>query len=298
VARASNVIVGAADRMLTAGDIQFEPSAGTKLIGLSKSLFVMTAGDSALQAEILSRVIGDVTARIQSDPDRWWYANEVSDLYVRYYNEVRNKRAENQILAPFGLTPADFHRDQRSMNDQLVNNIATELINYELPSVATIVAGLDPDGPHIYAIYENEPNCLDGVAFAAVGIGHRHATSQFMFARHAYNAGFPDTLMLTYYAKRKAEAAPGVGTSTDMAIVGPGLNTLTEVGPHVIKRLDQEYSRIIRAETAAFTRAKEKMRTYVDELTRQAQATAAAAGGQQAAPQTNGGNAPADQTKA
>jgi hypothetical protein len=47
-----DVIVAAADRMLTAGDVQFEPSAGTKIFTLSSSIFMMTAGDAALQAEI------------------------------------------------------------------------------------------------------------------------------------------------------------------------------------------------------------------------------------------------------
>jgi hypothetical protein len=118
-----------------------------------------------------------------------------------------------------------------------------------------------------------------------------------MFTRHAWNADFPDTLMLTYYAKRKAEVAPGVGRGTDMVVVGPGLNTLTPVGDHVIERLEKEYSRIIRSQTSAFSRAKENMRTYVDELTREAEAAAAATGGQQAAPQADGGIPPADRAQ-
>ena len=51
-ARAETLIVGTSDRMLTSGDVQFEPSAGMKLIPLTNSLFMMTAGDAGLQAQI------------------------------------------------------------------------------------------------------------------------------------------------------------------------------------------------------------------------------------------------------
>jgi hypothetical protein len=66
-ARSENTIVGASDRMLTAGDIQFEPSAGTKIFGLSQSLFMMTAGDSAVQAEITQMVHAEVGGRIERE---------------------------------------------------------------------------------------------------------------------------------------------------------------------------------------------------------------------------------------
>lgn len=294
VARAGNFIVGAADRMLTSGDVQFEPSAGMKIVVLTRSIFMMTAGDSALQTEVSGRVYKEVSERITVEPSRWWYVSEAVDVYIRHYNEIKKKRAENQILAPLGLTLVDFQNDQRSMSDQLVNDIAKELLNFELASGATIIAGLDPDGPHIYAIYDNEPRCLDGVGFASVGSGSRHASSQFMLARHAWNADFADTLMLTYYAKRKAEVAPGVGRGTDMVVVGPELNSFTPIGDHVIHKLDQEYNRIVQSEASAFSRAKARMRTYVVDITSQAQASAAASGGQQASPPADGGGAPAD----
>jgi hypothetical protein len=119
-----------------------------------------------------------------------------------------------------------------------------------------------------------------------------------MLARHAWNADFADTLMLTYYAKRKAEVAPGVGKGTDMIIVGPGVNSIARIG-HVIDRLDKEYERIIRAEGSAFERGKSNMRTYVDELTQQAQATATdTSAGQQAPPKTDGRASSADEPKA
>lgn len=52
-------IIGASDRMLTAGNIEFEPPIA-KLHNLTKSICIMIAGDVALQADILHSVIREV----------------------------------------------------------------------------------------------------------------------------------------------------------------------------------------------------------------------------------------------
>ena len=290
-ARAGNVVVAASDRMLTAGDVQFEPTAGSKIYALSSSIFMMTAGDSAIQAEITSRVLKTVQARILESPDTWWLVSAAADLYVACYNGVRNKRASDIVLSPFSLDHKRFLSEQHMMNSQLVADLAKELINYELPQVATIFAGTDPSGTHIYTVHDNVADCVDNVGFAAIGIGSRHASSQFMFARHAWNSPFADSLLLTYIAKRKAEVAPGVGSGTDMVTVGPGLGTFVQIGDHVITRLDERYKEIIDSEMSAFSRAKEEIRSYVEELTREAEeARTSASKGQTASEITDGGS--------
>src|SRR5262249_14880019 len=143
---------------------------------------------------------------------------------------------------PLNLDGQSFLANQGTMSSNLVERLARELINFEMPNASTIFAGLDPAGCHIYTVHNNEANCVDNVGFAAIGIGDRHASSQFMFARHAWDSPFSDTLLLTYYAKRKAEVAPGVDTGTDMMMVGPTLGSLTLVGDHVIKKLDERIS--------------------------------------------------------
>ena len=52
-ARSGATIVAAADRMLTAGDVQFESTSGIKIQPLSNLAFIMTAGDAALSAELV-----------------------------------------------------------------------------------------------------------------------------------------------------------------------------------------------------------------------------------------------------
>jgi hypothetical protein len=51
------LVVGASDRMITAGDVQFEPQQ-TKIAQLTSSLALMVAGDTDLQTEIIADVTG------------------------------------------------------------------------------------------------------------------------------------------------------------------------------------------------------------------------------------------------
>jgi hypothetical protein len=163
------------------------------------------------------------------------------------------------------------------MSDKLVNDLAKELLNFEVPDVSAIFAGLDQYGAHIYVVRNNEVNCVDNVGFAAIGIGSRHASSQFMFAGHAWNSPFPDTLLLTHFSKKKAEAAPGVGKETDMAMVGPTLGSFITIGEPILNKLDAAYQELVRSEDIAFAQARGEIRTYVEELTKQGEATAATA---------------------
>jgi hypothetical protein len=172
-------IFGASDRMLTAGDVEFEPGAG-KIRELTTSIALMTAGDSSLQTEIISRISLDVVARIDADPKNWWHVKDVADLYARHYSAVKRERSERSILAPLGLTHDSFIARQAVIADSFIRNLTTELINFSMPSVATIITGSDPVGEHIYVVTGGDVECLDAVGFAAIGIGRWHANSQFM----------------------------------------------------------------------------------------------------------------------
>jgi hypothetical protein len=291
-ARAGQVIFGASDRMLTSGDVQFEPSAGTKIYMLSNSMFMMTAGDAALQAEITAGVQREVLAKIHSDPNKWVMVQDAAEFYVAQYNAIRNKRADSAILSPLHLSGASFISNQKSMTEQLISHISRELLNFSMPHVAAIVAGADADGPHIYMIDQGETNaleanCVDNVGFAAIGIGRRHASSQFMFARHAWNTPVADTLLLTYHAKKKSEVAPGVGIGTDMVMVD-GLGGLTVINARVMEKLEVEYQKIAEQENAAFSSARGEVTRYVEELKRKAE-VAASATTQQTTPKTDDG---------
>jgi hypothetical protein len=135
------------------------------------------------------------------------------------------------------------------MSDTFIENIREELTKFQMSEIETIMTGTDRSGSHIYTVHNltSSGNCIasceDTVGFAAIGIGSHHAESQFMLAGHHRASPVPETLFLTYLAKKRAEVAPGVGGETDMLMVGPQLGSLQNIRTDVIDGLDRIYRR-------------------------------------------------------
>jgi len=272
-ARSQGGLVLASDRMLTAGDIQFEPPT-SKMTLLTSSIALMASGDSSFHVEVMTNVNRVMQDRIKAEPNNWWTVDDVVDLYVRFRNSAKRRRAEASILAPLGLDSQSFLASQNSLESQMVERITVDLINYEVPNVEVIVAGVDQDSqgvhPHIYSIYDGAIRCDDIVGFAAIGSGSRHAETQFMLAGHGWNAELPPTLMLTYSAKKNSESAPGVGRQTDMLVIGPNLGQSIFLAQPAMGKLDAEYRKAKVREQGAQKRANDEIKRYVEELGKEA----------------------------
>jgi hypothetical protein len=261
-------VIGASDRMLTAGDIQFEPQQ-TKVVILTSSIAAMLAGDSLLQSEIMQRVQIEVNSQVATDPTKWLNLRDVAELYSRYYCEIRSERAEKEILVPLGLDSNTFISRQKEMDANLVQMLARELLNFSIPGpgVAALIVGVDITGAHIYRVENEKVHCHDHIGFAAIGIGWWHATSQMMFSGQTKHKDFPETLILVYHSKKRAEVAPGVGEATDMFMVGPKLGTYWPIPDNMINELDGIYSAQRESERAAESAARERTDIYVTTLT-------------------------------
>jgi len=191
----------------------------------------------------------------------------VVELYRVYYNNIRLTMADQHILAPLGLNSNSFINRQKEMDSGFVRQIATELLHYEIPGIEVIFAGNDISGIHLYVANNDKITCRDNVGFAAIGVGYWHANSQMMFAGHTRRKSFPETLLLVYSAKKRAEVAPGVGQATDMFAIGPTLGSYVEIGDHVIANLERIYQIEQKREQRAARRAKESVEEYVQALT-------------------------------
>jgi hypothetical protein len=113
---------------------------------------------------------------------------------------------------------------------------------------------------------EGDVECLDTVGFAAIGIGRWHANSQFMFAGHDRFKPIPETLLLTYAAKRRAEVSPGVGEGTDMFTIGPRLGSHVRISPQIVDDLGKIYRRIRGSNQKAIKKGNLEVRKYVENL--------------------------------
>jgi hypothetical protein len=259
------IIFGAADRMKTAGDVQFEPPMPKKF-HITNSIVVMTAGDALFHGEILGELCGVIYERVKAEPDNWWKVKDVAELYAYFHNATKQRRAENAILVPLGLNRENFISRQSEMSNEFIASITKELLNFNMPLASSIITGIDANGPHIYRLDNDKISCWDHIGFVSIGNGSRHAESQFMFARHAPNSLLSESLLLTYSAKKRSEVAPGVGCETDMFMIGPLLGSATDINAKTMAKLDEEYQKIILAEKDTQVSAKNGIKQYVDEL--------------------------------
>lgn len=133
---------------------------------------------------------------------------------------IKSKHAEIRALGPLSLTMDSFIKRQKEMTPEIVKDLTSAIVNFDMPEIEAIVTGIDGTGTHIYVVTNSGVECRDAIGFAAIGIAYWHANSQFMFAGHNRMRPLPETLLLTYAAKKRAEVAPGVGSGTDMFTTG------------------------------------------------------------------------------
>lgn len=266
---AGKSVIGASDRLVTAGDVQFEPSR-PKIRALTNSVVVMTAGDAWLQAEVLDGVTADVQAAVHADPHEWLTVREIADLYCDRWSDIKRHRAEHAILKPLGLTTKAFLEQQSSMEDETVKSMTNALLDFGMPSTATLVTGVDATGAHIFVIYDGVPMQADSVGFAAIGIGGRHAESQMMIAQYAPSMEPWAAMMLVHLAKSRAEVAPGVGPDTDMFVIGPELGTYSTVPLAVLEYLREQAVKLRNEEGRLLNEAQAGMERFLANLGKQA----------------------------
>ncbi len=235
-----SLVFAASDRMLTSGSIEYEP-AQPKREDVSNAITILWAGDAAFQAEILSAVRRDVLDRIKKNKELWSLVSEVATLYQKYYLLAWRRCAETDILAPLDLDTKEFVRAVKDMPDFRWQYLTRAMAAHPPLGVWAIVAGCDPDGPHIYAIDNARVMCQDKIGFAAIGEGASHANSQMMFARHSPDRLGPETLFRVYSAKKHSEVAPGVGTATDLWFSALPLARSGKIDEKLVKELVTGY---------------------------------------------------------
>lgn len=274
----NGMIVGASDTMLTAGDVEFEPAYQEsprlgKITNLTGSVVAMTAGNAAVQAEIIFHYLFPaISAWLKANPNRFIPVEEIVQLYADSYNQLRHKKAEFAILRRIGLTYDTFHANQKSYSPEFVDRITRALSGYELEPVETIIAGIEPalnpmeTFTRLYVLNGEDWSCFDTIRYASIGIGSRHASSHFMQSRHGASSPMADTLLSVYVAKKKSEVAPGVGNDTNMFVLGPALGSFTWVRTEIQAELDATYQELKRKQACATSEANDRTKKYLDEI--------------------------------
>ena len=258
-ADAPPIIVTASDRMITIGELEYEPEQ-TKTIYLASQTVALMAGDMQLHAAIVPKVFGRIRQALADDPSNIGVA-DIAEFYAEEFAFYRRKLAEREILMPRGLDFDRFLARQGTMAHYQVRDIDDRLTAYYVDSTA-IIAGIDLTGGHIYKV--SNPGiaaCWDTPFFACTGNGEHVASTQFMVAGFEKRWPLAKTVWLTFAAKAKAEAAGGVGKQTDLVIVRAGGN-ITAATPEEKERLYGLFKQVTDKEAAAAQEAVVEIEEY------------------------------------
>lgn len=206
-------VITVADRMLTSGDIEYEP-AQLKVSFLRKRIIVLVAGDITIHSEALT-IVGKTLASSPEDD-----VEIIADLYAAALKTIKNNRAASEYLSPLNLDTTSFILQQKHMSSNLVFEIVNQLQGYSLDVEALVVGCDERLSAHIFHIDGNGNKSMhDDINFASIGIGSNHAKSQFMVSRYPKIIYYYRALPILYTAKRRAEVAPGVGKDADWILI-------------------------------------------------------------------------------
>lgn len=213
ISNSSEVVAVAADRMVTGGipQVEFEHK-GSKIIQLSHNCMALTAGD-ALAGKALFDAVCSQLGKEDHPID---YVVETVKAELR---RQRNRRAEEELLLPRGITLKEFY-------DQWINNWPKELavaIDNEIQTadfgLHILIAGVD-ERPHLYVVMSpGIAQCYDSMGFCAIGSGAPLAMLQCISTNPGPSEHLNAAIYRAHEAKLAAEPTPGVGQETDVAVV-------------------------------------------------------------------------------
>jgi hypothetical protein len=218
--------------MITAVDVKYEALNVSKGWLLSPKVACLGAGDSTIHYTVLTKTLRGINHNGIADVEA------SAKLYGQ--NLLAFKRRQlGSFLSSVVEDASAFIEVQQQGNPQLILELAEKLAGQRL-DVEVIFTGWDLNGAHIYHVGESGHEvCCDGTGFVAIGSGSRQFETQFMLSRYDRYWTFQQALLLMYSAKKRAEVSPGVGTETDLFIIGP--ERFVPIDAPTIKVLDDYY---------------------------------------------------------
>jgi 20S proteasome alpha/beta subunit len=253
-------VVAASDRMITIGDIEYEPEQ-TKAVEFGTSTVGLLAGDMQVHAAIVPKTLVRLRQLVADRHPHRLTVEEIAETYAKEFAYYRRTLAEREILMPRGWDFERFARLQTTLPHYQVQELDARLVAHGLAASA-IIAGLDHTGAHLYKV--RDPGVAESFNtpfFACIGSGSDIATTQFMLAKYEKRWSLSKALWLTFSAKARAEVAGGVGPQTDLIVIGP--NRFTYAGEEQKRELYKLFERVIEKEKAAQDEAIEVLEHFL-----------------------------------
>lgn len=220
-------IVFASDKMITDDYVPVEyESPEMKIDQIGRTCVALTAGNALIPTEIISKV----KEKYEHKED--YKMSEIVAEIKREYVAVRKTKVEDRYLRPLGFDLEKFYGSvvQDSLDKDILRDTHDDIVNFEL-KVDIIVAGTDRSGAHIFKVVDPGIDyCYDSIGFCSEGSGSTQAESLFTYVKYSTKERLNGAIFDVYEAKKRAQAAPGVGELTDIGIIDQenGIVYLTE----------------------------------------------------------------------
>lgn len=228
-------IIAVADKMFTSAPgilTVHEVNENNKILQLNKTTIAMIAGNVTNASSIVTELIAQT-----KDNDK---IESVALKAAEIYKKHLAKAIEDNALSRWGLTVDEFMEKQKSLDQQLVNNLNQVILQANL-EVSIIIAGCDSVGPRLF-IVDNPGNvsCLDATGIVYAGSGSAHASLSTVDSRYQKSNDFGEVLYTVFKAKKKAEYDPNVGKYTSVCVIEKKVQEYTD---DEIKSLNTEYEK-------------------------------------------------------
>jgi len=220
--RETRAVVVCSDRMVTWGNTEFEHDI-PKIIPITDRIAALMAGDAIRGSRIVRESTNQVLAGSPS-------VLSVVQAAAHQYSALRRDQLQTEFFAPRGIAMQQFYQ---GLQNQMVGKLALDLdgvvarFNY---GVELLIAGVDDAGAHLYFVGNpgHSNSDFEQIGFCAIGSGAIHAQQSMIGLGHTRERGLEETIFNVYASKRRAEAAPGVGHYTDIAVIrDSGITYLT-----------------------------------------------------------------------
>lgn len=275
----NGVVITASDRMVTGRDIEFEAPI-QKILWLTSSIAVLTAGDQSIQMQVFYRAHKMLWEKIE-EIQKWADVSLAAEIYSKCFYDLRREMVEKAVLSKYNLTFDSYLKSQKVMSDMLFNEINNDMQRYiyNFEHVGAIICGVDTSmphiindtSPHIYVVDDGEISCHDKLGFVAIGGGENHAESHFMLSKYSTSMKPSTALLIIHQAKKKSEICPGVGIDTDMYIIG-GLGKNAPLSllykEDIIKKLDDFYNDYKNKIEILNQKSKGQIGDFINEITK------------------------------
>jgi hypothetical protein len=205
----TGTIFCATDMMLSMGDLSMSgDSITTKMAYYGENWVMMMAGNLSPYRDIRDNFVDSMAKVGATALNRRTFAEALRESF----QVERRRRAETDILSPFGLTFDNYRDEGPKLGPEMFSRILYGLNELDL-GIALLVAGFDDELPTLFKV--------DGKGLAtnyqcpwAIGSGEQAALGYLFSTQTSMFASEEEVFYRVCCAKFAAEAAPGVGKKT------------------------------------------------------------------------------------